>query len=331
MMYTNTEAQILHKGILSDPVTIKSGVRQGCPLSPLLFNITIDEVMRKVNNNSSGGINWYLTQKLEDLDYADDISLLAQTHEDLQRRINKLAKCAAEVGLEININKTKVMRGNTNNTRPITIGDTSIEDVDKFNYLGSVITKEGGTKDDIDNKLMKARATFGRMWKIWRSSQIAKKTKLRIFQACIKSVLLYGSETWLVNKKEMYKLQVFVNKCLRIICRIHWPRRIRNEDLWEATGQEPIEKTIKKRKYRWIGHVLRRSPNCIARQALEWNPQGKRNVGRPKNTWRRTVEREITQLNKTWSQMKVIAQNRNRWKRFVEALCPMSRKEKKNV
>jgi hypothetical protein len=67
--------------------------------------------------------------------------------------------------------------------------------------------------------------------------------------------------------------------------------------------------------------TLQKSSNDIARQAVEWNPQGTRGRGRPKNTWRRTVLEEAKGVNKTWAEIKADAKNTVRWKILVEALC----------
>ena len=90
----------------------------------------------------------------------------------------------------------------------------------------------------------------------------------------------------------------------------------------EKCQQQPIAKIIQSRKYGWIGHTLRREKESICRQALDWNPQGKRRKGRPKTTWRRTVEQEIKEEGKTWGEVKHLAQNRIRWRAFVAALRP---------
>ena len=114
-------------------------------------------------------------------------------------------------------------------------------------------------------------------------------SKFRIFNTNVKAVLLYGSETWRTTKQTSQKLQTFVNKCLRRILKISWTDRVTNEMLWELAGEEPIITQISKRKWRWIGHILRKPANNITRQALRWNPQGKRKRGRPRNSWRRGV------------------------------------------
>jgi len=69
-------------------------------------------------------------------------------------------------------------------------------------------------------------------------------------------------------------VQTFVNKRLRQILGIFWPNVIKNEDLWVRTGQEDVAITIKRRKWKWIGHTLRKEKENITRIAMKWNSQG---------------------------------------------------------
>jgi hypothetical protein len=78
------------------------------------------------------------------------------------------------------------------------------------------------------------------MKKIWKSNILSLKHKLRIFNTNVKSILLYGCETWKTNKNIINRLQVFVNKCIRRILRIWWPNKTSNKQLWERTKQETI-------------------------------------------------------------------------------------------
>ena len=156
---------------------------------------------------------------------------------------------------------------------------------------------------------------------VWRSNLIRRKTKLRIFNSNVKSVLLYGSETWLMTEKLRARLQTFINKCLRKVMRIFWPDWITNKELWSATNQEPIDQEIRRRKWRWLGHTMRKDHSSITRQSLRWNPAGRRSRGRPKKTWRRTVEEEMKHEDLSWGQLHTRAQNRVRWRTTVAAVC----------
>lgn len=269
-----------------------------------------------------------LHQTLEDLDFADDIDLLSHKQQHAQEKLSRLAAEAEKTGLKINIKKTEVMRMNNKQNTPIQLNGENIRETDKFTYLGSIVSKDGGADNDVKSRTNKARHAFNTLRQIWNSKALSINTKTRIFNTNVKSVLLYGSETWKVTKTINNKLQSFVNKCLRHILNIRWPDTISNTSLWEKTKQDPIHIEIKRRKWGWIGHTLRKSPENITRQALDWNPQGKRKVGRPRQTWRRSVESEAKEAGFTWAQLKKVAQNRVHWRGGVAALCfPRSKQE----
>jgi len=90
----------------------------------------------------------------------------------------------------------------------------------------------------------------------------------------VKQLLLYGSETWRSTKALTNKIQVFINKSLRRITGIRWYDKMSNVELWKATDQESAEVLLKRRRWIWIGHTLRKPRDNIARRALQWNPQG---------------------------------------------------------
>ena len=158
---------------------------------------------------------------------------------------------------------------------------------------------------------------------VWRANSISAKTKLRIFNSNVKFVLLYGSETWRGINNNTTKMQTFVNGCLRQILRLRWFDKVPNAELWTSTNQQPMNVQVKRRKWRWIGHALRKEPGNITRQALEWNPQGKRRRGRPKQTWRRSLNCELRNSGLTWEEAKTSARDRERWKKVVETLCSL--------
>ena len=156
------------------------------------------------------------------------------------------------------------------------------------------------------------------MRRVWLSKSLRKDTKVRVYNACVKSVLLYRCETWLVTKEIQRKIQTFVNRCLRYILRIWWPNIISNKDLWKVTGQEDINLEIRKRKFRWICHTLRKEDGETPKAALLWNPQGNRKTGRPRNSWRRSV---IKETGRSWNQLRFLAADRQKWKGLIDNLC----------
>ena len=104
--------------------------------------------------------------------------------------------------------------------------------------------------------------------------------------------------------------------------RIRWSVTISNTDLWRETNQIPPEDEIRRRGWRWIGHTLCKPTSRVTRQALCWNPHGKRKRGRPRNTWRRDHKVDIRKTGHSWSQLEMMAQNRDLWQTVVVGLCP---------
>ena len=299
---------------------VKTGVRQGCVMSALLFNLAIDWVMRRTTSDAARGIRWTLFSTLEDLDFADDLALLSHTKAHIQEKTSKLNENAQLIGLRINKKKSEVMTLNVPNPEGIQVDGQDLPITDEFTYLGSTVRNDGGTGKDIKNRLGKARNSFIMLNNIWRSQQYGLRTKMKIYNACILSTLLYGSECWRMTESDLQKISTFHTKNLRRILRIFWPQRISNEDLLQQCGQESMEAILLKRRWKWIGHTLRREPDHISRVALHWTPEGKRKRGRPKNTWRRTVESEMNLWNETWGTITRKAQNRLEWRSFVAAL-----------
>jgi len=159
------------------------------------------------------------------LDVADDIVL----------QFEKLQEQATRVELKVNAAKTKDMRIlSPANTGAISCAGESLEQVTAFTYLGR---PTGGTEEDDEARCKKAQAAFSVLRPIWTSKFISLWTKIRIFDSNLKSVLLYGSETWRLTKKIISELQTFSNRRLRYILGVWWPRKISNEELWQRTKQ----------------------------------------------------------------------------------------------
>nr|KAG5714565.1 hypothetical protein BaRGS_007011 [Batillaria attramentaria] len=252
--YQDMSCRIAHAGQLSESFEVKTGVRQGCLLSPFLFLLVIDWIMKTTTAGRKNGIQWTLWTQLDDLDFADDLGApVSQPQPDAGQDYAP--------GSHISRNRAQDQQ------------------------------EENRADEDLHH--------------CQHTSHSRIRTKLRIFNSNVKSVLLYGCETWRTTKTMQQKIQTFLNTCLRRIFNIRWPEKIRNEELWERAGQEPVAKQILRRKWGWIGHTLRKPASSTTRQALTWNPQGeKEERGRPRNSWRRDTEAELCkqryQLDLEW-------------------------------
>ena len=293
--FQDMSCRIAHAGQQSESFEVKTGVRQGCLFSPFLFLLVIDWIMKTTTTGRNNGIQWTLWTQLDDLDFADDLALLSHNHSQMQDKTSLLETTYAGAGLKINRKNIELMKMDSTANAPVTVGGEPIREVESFVYLGSVTDQQGGTDRNVTARIGKARAAFVMLKNIWASGGISMKTKLRIFSSNVKSVLLYGCETWRTTETMQQKIQIFLNTCLRRSYKIQRQEKIRNEDLWERAGQEPVAKQILRRKWGWIGHTLRKPASSTTRQALTWNLQGKRKRGRPRNSWRRDTEAELKQ------------------------------------
>ena len=200
---------------------------------------------KKAYGSSGKGIQWPLTLKLEDLAFADDLALLSHRLQDMQEKVRNLETTAQKVGLKISHEKTKLLRINNQQEGPVNVLGKAVTDVDDFVYLGSKISQTEGTDENIKARLKKARQAFAVLRPVWRANSISTKTKLRIFNFNVKSVLLYGSETWRANNTNTTKMQTFVNGCLRQILPLRWFDKVPNAELWTSTTNECPSQTAK--------------------------------------------------------------------------------------
>lgn len=202
-LYDEAYLKVVHRGQVGSGIKISSGVKQGCILSPLIFNIILDFVLRLATQKSRG-IHWDVINRLLDLDYADDIVAMTHTMSELRDFLKDLVESAAIVGLKINVGKTKLMkinpplkvtRATSQQPQCLEINDVVIEEVKEFVYLGSVISVDGGSDEDVRRRVTLANVAFGSKRNIWYSKQLSLKLKLKLFRSNVMSVLLYECET----------------------------------------------------------------------------------------------------------------------------------------
>ncbi|VDP54663.1 unnamed protein product [Schistosoma curassoni] len=230
-------------------------------------------------------IQWTSRMQLDDLDFADDLALLSQTQQQVQKKTTSVTAASAAVGLNIHKGKSKILRYNTTCTNSITIDEEDLEDGKAFTYLGSIIDEHGGSDADVNARIGKARAVYLQLKNIRNSKQLSTNTKVRIFNKNVKTILLYGVETKRTTKVFIQKIQVFINSLSMQNTSDLFVRHYQQQPTVGGNKPDPIggrnqEEALEVDRI----NTLRVAPNCVTKQALTLR------FSRSKNTLRREME-----------------------------------------
>ena len=194
-LYAGQEATVRNVHGKTDRFQIGKGVRQGCILSPCLFNFYAESIMRNAGlDEAQAGIK-IARKSINNLRYADDTTLMAES-EELKSLLMKVKEESERVGLKLNIQKTKIMAPS-----PITswqIDGKTMETVRDFILLSSKITADGDCSHEIKRLLLLGRKAITNL----DSTDITFSTKIHLVKAMIFPVVLYGYESWTIKKAE---------------------------------------------------------------------------------------------------------------------------------
>ena len=219
-LYTGQEATVRTQHGTTDWFQIGKGVHQGCTLSPCLFNFYAEYIMKNTGlEEAQAGIK-IAGRNINNLSYADDITLMAENKEKLKSLLMKLKEESGKVGLKLNIQKTKIRASD-----PITsyeIDGETVETVSDFIFLGSKITVDGDCSHEIKRCLLLGRKVMANLESILKSRDNTLPTKLHLVKAMVFPVVMYGCESWTVKKAECRKIDVFKVWCWRRLLRVPW-------------------------------------------------------------------------------------------------------------
>jgi hypothetical protein len=341
LFYLKPGNRVLVNGELSNRFETRTGVRQGCPLSPIIFNFIIDWILRISLQNFSG-VKISPRVSITDLDYADDIAILAESYIELQSVVERIDVVSRSVGLRINTDKSKVFSCCVNPSEkiPIQLGSEIMEEVGVFKYLGSNIRPDGQCTDEITCRIDAARKVFFQLRKpLWSRREIALQTKIKVFKSTVRSILLYCCESWPLKKEDERRLSVFDHWCLRFILRVRNIDRVSNTDVRRrCCNITPLSSVIQQSRLRWAGHVLRRPQTEITNLALNSEPDvnWRRRRGGQVKLWKDKLRTDLQSItgpstfglrrwNRDWLSIAGgLAENRSQWKAITRDILEAS-------
>ena len=304
--------------------SIGRGVRQGCILSPHLFNLYTESFMRELQDINAGvrvgG------QIINELRYADDTVLMANSKGDLIKLITAAKRLSGKYDLLLNVKKTKVMVFDKDcSDKDFQIDDERLDVVDSFDYLGSTITniqKQASCERDVKKRIAMAKNTFMSKRVLFSDRSIPLELRLRLLKALVFPVLLYGAEGWTLTLDLRRKIEAAEMWFYRRVLKIAWTEKETNANVLRRAGVEKtgLLREVFRRKLMYFGHACRHPG--LDNEIVFGLVAGKRGRGRPPMQWADSIYQLFEAYAAATPQLNCdspvrLAANRKEWRRFV--------------
>lgn len=307
----------------SECVNKGKGVKQGCPLSPRLFTIIIDEVLRTVEEEDDAvRLDQDIVVTLPIiLSFADDILLIGEDIEVLNRLIVKMKPLLQSVGLSVNESKTKLLVRDpwglpTAQQHGRELGGITIKPVEEIKYLGTYITAAHNRKATIKTRCVKAIKNSKMLLPFIQNNKVEWKIALLMYKMVIRPCMTYGLNVSALTKANRSRLRKYERQILREL--LNAAKDSPKRKIKDILSGKTISKIIKVRRISFYGHILRRSTPHLLQAAYD-QKETKRKIGRPIYTWEDSLDHDISYYtNKTKEEWKVIAFNRALIKKEAE-------------
>ena len=285
-MYTGAETRIKTACGVSDSFEVKMGLHQGSALSPYLFVLILDELLK----GSGLKAPWCLL-------FADDMQLAGESVEEVQESLELVRVSLEGSGLRINKEKTEYMCcewGQAGGGGEVYLEGYKLKRVSEFKYLGSTLDEEAELEKEVSVRI---QAGWGK-WKeasgVLCDRKVPERVKGKFFAAVVRPAMLYGAECWATKQEHVRKLEVAQSRMCRWMMGVKWQDRLENEYVRQRIGVECVRQRLREGRLRWLGHVVRMEEESIVRRVRELDVEGlPRGRGRPKLTWDAVVKKDM--------------------------------------
>ena len=337
VLLSDTTIEVRVKGAESKPFKSNVGSPQGDsysgPQFTMYFEVALREVREETNITGEEDLP-------EEMIYADDYDHLTEDREKKSRFKEKVKDILGRYDLRVNEDKTEdtiLKRGK--HDRKKKIKNEPWRDTIK---LGSKL----GDKEDIIRRKNISTGKMVQMRKILNRKKIVKTAKkMKLYNALVKSVLLYNSSTWGLTKDDENKLDSFHRKQLRQVLGVYYPHKISNKKLYEVTNTRPISIDITKARWKMFGHALRMDQKTPARKAMNYYFRAPEGIpkfrGRKRATIVTTLNRDIKRTKEKYTDFRlpelkselnlrntrVKALNRKHWQTMVKMVTNAAHSE----
>lgn len=293
------------KGFINhEEFAMTRGVRQGCILGPILFNIFFHFLIKQaglsqgilLNTVSKCDIPIKLAPskriELIDVEYADDQFIFGSSKMDLEANLQRLDAVSSPMGVNVSTSKTKIIwlsEGTITDeeaAKQVTIKGQVLQETTSFCYLGQTISPEGSIDVEVASRIRSAKGKLSAIGPVLQSSRISEKSKVAIIKQVVFPALLYGSETWNTTATDENRIAAFLNLCrLKVIGKTRFDH-LTTQHLEARISFPKVRTLLAKRRLNFYSSLMSETAPILARDMISVEVlQGKKVGGRKIQAW----------------------------------------------
>uniref|UniRef100_A0A8C2ZPF1 Reverse transcriptase domain-containing protein n=1 Tax=Cyclopterus lumpus TaxID=8103 RepID=A0A8C2ZPF1_CYCLU len=321
-LYACSRSCVRLLGSKSDTFPVGVGLRQGCPLSPVLFVTFMDRISRR--SQGAERIR-FGSLGIASLLFADDVVLFASSDRDLQHSLGRFAAECEAAGMRVSTSKSEAMvlcRKLADCS--LQVGANCLPQAKEFKYLGVLFTSEGKVEREVDRRIGAAAAVKQALYRsILVKRELSRKAKLSIYWSVYVPTLTYGHELWVVTERTRSRIQAAEMSFLRRVAGLSLRDRVRSSDIRGELGVESLLLRVERSQLRWFGHLVRMPPGRLPLEVFRARPTGRRPRGRPRTRWRDYISRlALERLGIPQNELESVAGEREAWVGLLNPLPP---------